>query len=278
MKKHLLLIFGAWIIGTMGFGQELIQNGDFELPDDGRKYNSVDSIDIWKTDDVEANSGRDFVEGNGVGWHWDGTGSIYQVVGTVPSIATRYAVSFEATCMYSYWGGDYITDVYVIFSAFPGTDTAARVPIDSLTFTVSCIQADWFTWVTKTGEYLLQGDNEHAGENLVIEIEIFDSRNFTYGESETYLYYDNVSVTSTATAVKDLGNSAFKVFSTPDVIRISNDKAIESTVIFDISGKRVMEARPNSSEVTLNVGHLNRGIYIVNVFTNGQQVTRKVVL
>jgi hypothetical protein len=85
MKKRLLLIVSAWIIGTMGFGQELIQNGDFELPDDGRKYNLVDSIPNWFTDDTAANNGRDFLEENAIGWHWDGGKSIYQVVGTVPA-------------------------------------------------------------------------------------------------------------------------------------------------------------------------------------------------
>jgi len=111
MKKYVLFFVSAWFIGTMGFGQELIENGDFELPDDGKKYQRIDSIPGWLTDDAEANSGREIIEENGVGWHWDGTSSIYQIVGTVPSVETQYDVSFDATCFYSYWSGDYITDV-----------------------------------------------------------------------------------------------------------------------------------------------------------------------
>jgi len=49
-------------------------------------------------------------------------------------------------------------------------------------------------------------------------------------------------------------------------------------VIFDISGKRVMEVKPNSTNVNLNVGHLDHGIYIISILTNGERLTRKVVL
>jgi hypothetical protein len=134
-------------------------------------------------------------------------------------------------------------------------------------------------WVTKTGVFELEEGNAYAGENLVFEIDIYNSRDFGYDESWTYLYYDNVSVNMTgATGVKDLKNNKLKVVSTPQMIRILGEKEIESAVIFDISGKRVMEARPYSSDVTLIVGNLNRGIYIVSVIMNGERLTRKVVL
>jgi len=280
MKKHLLFLVSAWIIGTMGFGQELIENGDFELPDNDVAFQRIDSIPGWLTDDTAGGvTGREDLEGNAVGWQWDGTGSIYQVVGIVPSVETQYDISFDATCFYSYWSGDYVTDVYAILSAFPGEDTLARVPIDTITFTVSCIGGDWNQWVNKTGVFELEAGNVHAGENLVFEIDMFNSRDFGYDESWTYLYYDDVSVYLTqATAVKDLKNNNIKVISTHEMIRISGEKPIESAMIFDITGKRIMEVRPNSSQITLNVGHLKRGIYLITLFSNGERLTRKVVL
>jgi hypothetical protein len=280
MKKHLLFIMSIWFAGTISFGQELIQNGDFELPDDGVKYSRIDSIPGWLTDDVTADcNGREIIETNGVAWHWDGAGGIYQVIGTVPSTAAQYDFTFDATCFYSYWSGDYITDVYVIFSAFSGDDASTRVPIDTTTFTVSCIGSDYMEWVTKTDVFDLAEGNPHAGENLVFEIEIYDSRLFGYDESWSYLYYDNVSVYKTpVTIVKDLKNNGLSIVSSPEMIRISYEKAIESAVIFDISGKRVMEVKPNSTNVNLNVGHLDHGIYIISILTNGERLTRKVVL
>ncbi len=174
---------------------ELIKNGDFELPDDGKKYNRIDSIPEWLTDETNGDAnGRDMVESNGVAWLWDDTGSIYQAVGTIPSGATRYSVTFDATCMYSYWSGDYITPVYVILSSYTGTDPSTRVPFDSLTFEVSAIGADWMTWVTKTGELTIEANSDLAGKNLAIEFDIYNSSDFGYGESWTYLYYDNISV------------------------------------------------------------------------------------
>jgi hypothetical protein len=280
MKKHLLFLACALFTGTFSFGQELIQNGDFSLPDDGMTYDRIDSIDVWETDSLPGGeTGRDFVESDAVAYQWDGTGSIYQVVGTVPSAATTYDIAFDATCFYTYWG-DYVTDVYVIFSAFAGTDTTSRVPIDTVTFTVSAVTADWYTWQEKTGQYILEAGNEHAGENLVIEIDMYDSRLFGYDESWTYLYYDNVSVVATSepTGVKNLNDIGLDLVVANDLIRITGKHDIESATILDLTGKKIMETRPNASQATLQVGNLHHGVYLVNVRTNGSMVTRKVVL
>jgi len=264
----------------MSFGQELIQNGDFSLPDDGMAYDRIDSIEVWQTDSLAGGeSGRDFVEDDAVAYHWDGTGSIYQVVGTVPSAETTYDIAFDATCFYTYWG-DYVTDVYVIFSAFAGTDTLSRVVIDTVTFTVSCLSAEWNQWQAKADQYILEAGNEHAGENLVIEIDMYDSRLFGYDESWTYLYYDNVSViaSSEPTGVKDLNDIGFDIVSSHEMIRITGKNRIESAVLLDLTGKKVMESRPNDSQATLQIGHLNHGVYLISVKTNGTLLTRKVVL
>jgi hypothetical protein len=61
-------------------------------------------------------------------------------------------------------------------------------------------------------------------------------------------------------------------------IRITGKYTLESAMIFDLTGKRVMETRPNSTQTTLQVGHLDHGIYLVKVKSNGKFLTRKVVL
>ncbi len=280
MKKYLPLLAVTWFFSTVVNGQELIQNRDFELPDDGKKYSRIDSIPAWLTDDVTADAcGREIIETNGVAWHWDGAGSIYQVIGTVPSTYTSYDISFNVTCYYSYWSGDYITDVYAILSAYSGDDPSTRVPFDTITFTVSAMGGDWMEWVTKEGEFEIEAGNEHAGENLVFEIEIFDSRDFGYSESWTYLYYDDVSVYMIPSAnIKDVKDDNLKVIITPEMLKITCEKAIESAVLFDISGKRIIEITPNSTNVSLDIAYLNHGIYILNVKINGERLTRKVAL
>ena len=96
-------------------------------------------------------------------------------------------------CSYSYFARPtFNIDVYAIFSAFTGTNPTTRVPIDSLTFTSAT--DPYMTWVTKTGEGVLPAGSTHAGKNLVVELEIFNSVEWGYDESWTYLDYDNVSV------------------------------------------------------------------------------------
>lgn len=185
--------YGNEVTFTTAASTELIANGDFALPNNTTEYSPISEIPEWLTDDAEDNSGRGFDDGDAMGWQWDGTSGIYQLVGTVPSTATQYDVSFDVACSYSYWAGaDFNIDVYVIFSAYSGTDPTTRVPIDSITF-ISATDP-YMAWVHKTGEYVLPAGNTHAGKNLVIELEIFNSVEWGYDESWTYLNYDNVSV------------------------------------------------------------------------------------
>lgn len=185
--------YGNEVTFTTAASTELIANGDFALPNNTTEYTPISLIPDWLTDDAAENSGRGFDGTNAIGWQWDGTSGIYQVVGTVPSTATKYNVSFDVACSYSYFARPtFNIDVYAIFSAFTGTNPTTRVPIDSITFVAAT--DPYMTWVNKTGEYVLPAGNAHAGENLVFELEIFNSVDWGYGESWTYLDYDNVSV------------------------------------------------------------------------------------
>jgi hypothetical protein len=181
--------------------------------------------------------------------------------------------------MYTYWGSNYVTDVYVIFSSFAGIDTIGRVPIDTLTFDVSALSDDWFVWETIDSVFTIEEGSPVAGENLVFEIEIYNSSLFGYGESWTYLYYDDVSVfASTPTSVKEVDDNGINVIAAPGMLRITAQKNIDNARVFDLAGKLVIDAKPNSSDVSMNVDRLNRGVYIVKVNANGKTLTRKVVL
>jgi hypothetical protein len=185
--------YGNEVTFTTTASTELIANGDFALPNNTTEYTPISLIPEWLIDDAGENSGRGFDNGNAFGWQWDGTSGIYQVIGTVPSVATKYNVSFNVACSYSYWAGPtFNIEVYAIFSAYSGTNPTARVPIDSITFEAAT--DPYMDWKLKTGSYTLPAGNTHAGQNLVFELEIFNSRDWGYDESWTYLDYDNVSV------------------------------------------------------------------------------------
>jgi hypothetical protein len=185
--------YGNEVTFTTAASTELISNGDFALPNNTTEYIPISLIPNWLIDDTGENSGRSFDDGNAVAWHWDGTSGIYQLIGTVPYVATKYDVTFNVECSYSYWAGPtFNIEVYAIFSAYSGTNPATRVPIDSITFEAAT--DPYLVWQNKTGSFTLPAGNTHAGKNLVFELEIFNSRDWGYDESWTYLNYDNVSV------------------------------------------------------------------------------------
>jgi hypothetical protein len=282
MKKSLLFIVCAFFTGSWAFSQELIHNGDFSLPDDSRKYELIDSIPYWRSDDVtDENSGRTFDDQNDnepVCWQWDGGKSIYQVIGTVPSVKTDYTFSFDVTCMYSYWVTDYNTELYAIFSSFAGTDTASRVTLDTLTFIYNCDQSHWFTYETLDSVFTVEAGNAKAGENLVFELDIYNSRDFGYGESYTYLYYDNVSVVaSTPVKTAEIKADDINVYVTPGLLNVNAGSTIESAKVFDLSGRSVVNLKPNSSSLQFSTEKLNHGVYIVKINSAGKTLTQRVV-
>jgi hypothetical protein len=281
MKKHLFFLMIAVSFSYFGFGQELIQNGDFSLPDNSTEYQRIDSIPYWCTDALTAEeNGRAIHEGNAVCWAWDEGASIYQAVGEVPSVQTSYTVSFDVSCFYTWWS-DYVTDLYVIFSAFTGTDTTSRVTIDTVKFTLDCKQADWFQFTNKTDVYVLEADNAHAGEHLAIEIKMYNSLEFGYGSSYTYLWYDNVSVIQeSVSGYTETQNTGLKMYPVPasDMIYISNNGRIETIALVDVTGKEVIRETVNREEAALDIRSVDSGVYFMRVCMKDKTVTHKVIV
>jgi hypothetical protein len=281
MKKHLFFILFAALFSSYGFGQELIKNGDFTLPDNGKEYQRIDSIPNWCTDALTgSDNGRAIRDDNAVCWAWDEGASVYQVVGDVPSVKTTYTISFDVTCFYSWWN-DYVTDLYAIFSSFTGTDTTTRATIDTVKFTASCLQADWFIFENKTGTYILEAGNSHTGEHLAIEIKMYNSLLFGYDHSYTYLWYDNVSVNQqSVSGFPEEQNTSLKVYPVPasDVIYVTSEGLIENITLFDIAGKEVKKVKPNSKEVLFDIKDIFSGVYFMSLRLADKTITRKVVI
>lgn len=63
-----------------------------------------------------------------------------------------------------------------------------------------------------------------------------------------------------------------------EYLNIANgDKSIDSVYIFDINGKLMLHSGKSEKQVSLNVGFLTPGIYILNVKTNGQSIINKII-
>jgi hypothetical protein len=281
MKKYLFFVLFTALFSCYGFGQELIKNGDFSLPDNGKKYERIDSIPYWCTDALTGDqNGRAINEGNPVCWAWDEGASVYEVVGDVPSVQTTYTISFDVACFYSWWA-DYVTDLYVIFSTFTGTDTTSRVTIDTVKYTVSCVHDDYYQFSNRTGTYVIEAGNAHAGEHLAIEIKMYNSLLFGYDHSYTYLWYDNVSVIQeSVSGFPEKQNTSLKVYPVPasDVIYVTSEGPIENITLFDIAGKEVKKMITNSKEVLFDVKDVDSGVYFISLRLADKTITRKVVI
>ena len=261
--------------------QNLLQNGDFSLPADSVEHKNLNNIPNWKTDtQSEDFNGRSNVntgpkKKEAVAWLWDETPGIYQVIGNVPSVATKYDVSFDLSCFYSWWS-DYKSDFFVIFSSYTGDDATKRVPLDSIKINFDCAGSKWFNFINEKGSWTLASGSKHAGEHLVVEFKPFNSKDFGYGSSYTYFWLDNAVVKSsivTEVAESKVTNN-IKIIAFDHQIRIVGANEIKSVSVFDLMGRKILSIKPNSS--VIQVSQLS-GFYIVVVDSDAGPKAQKVI-
>lgn len=87
--------------------------------------------------------------------------------------------------------------------------------------------------------------------------------------------------TVSSAGIGDLYNDqALSIYPLPlgEYLNISNgDYLIDSVSIFDLSGTLMLRSGNPEKQVTLKVGSLSQGLYILNVKTNGQTTVKKVI-
>ncbi|HEY3369610.1 MAG TPA: T9SS type A sorting domain-containing protein, partial [Prolixibacteraceae bacterium] len=256
-------------------------NGDFSLPADVLEYKNVNNIPNWKTDTQSVDfNGRSIAnegprKNDAVCWLWDETPGIYQVIGTVPSVSTKYDVNFDLSCFYTWWA-DYKSDFYVIFSSYSGDNATSRIPLDTIKVIFDCKQADWFKFTSETGSYVLPAASAKAGQHLVVEFKPKNSQDFAAGSSYTYFWLDNITVKSslyTGLIEKTISND-IKIIAYNGQIRINGANKIKLVSIYDLTGRKVLSTRPDSN--VLNVSQLS-GFYIVVVDSDAGIKAQKVI-
>lgn len=96
-------------------------------------------------------------------------------------------------------------------------------------------------------------------------------------ESEIAEYHYSVISTGVEEAKIDK-NISFYPLPLGEYLNISNgDFPIESVSIFDVSGNLMVHSSKSEKQVSLKVGFLSPGIYILSVESNGQSIIKKVV-
>lgn len=101
------------------------------------------------------------------------------------------------------------------------------------------------------------------GDSAIILIHLEDQTSGDTLLSVSYKFFEDMSLSneivtpSTQTLV--FPNPAASYF------RVKSDEIISSVQLYDILGKQVLESKVQSKDVTLNISHLNRGMYIVRI-------------
>jgi hypothetical protein len=284
MKKHLLFFACAILLSQVNFAQtELIQNGDFSLPDDQVKYKFMtDVVDNWRSEDlIEDHNGREYtdVAGDGVlnpiGYCNNSASSVYQIVGEVPSAASSYAISFSASIAWDASAGDEVTFT-IKLSAFSGDDPVKRVIIDSANFVLTDPQK---TWNPYEGNIAIPANSAFAGQNLVVEYDVTQSV-VNPADNNIWVNVDDISVIQTIRTSADIKHyDALKMFPVPakDQLNLFSQNSIEKVSLFDVTGREIRNCKVLGNSAQINIAGIHSGLYFVNIkFIDGTSQSRKI--
>lgn len=90
----------------------------------------------------------------------------------------------------------------------------------------------------------------------------------------------SVVITQATLSLSDFEKSEFVLYPNPvkDIINVENNqKNIEEIELFDLTGRLLVNVRPDSSAAQLNLSELSNGLYLLKVTSAGKSVTKKVV-
>ena len=77
----------------------------------------------------------------------------------------------------------------------------------------------------------------------------------------------------------DLYVFQFSIYPNPtsEVLNIEGNTQIENVLIHDLLGGNIMEISPQTDKIQIDLNHLNDGVYLVCITSEGKRTTRKIV-
>ncbi len=245
-KINLLLAF--LLTTAFAFGQNLIENGDFESP--GMSVEEVPAP--WGG--FKNRIVMDTITNSFAGQVENGDGSLFQEFSVVEG--DTYNIVFDYR-----W----------VTSAAAGATLNVRVKgAADLPNNLNLIGG-----ITDNG-YLLNDtvDVWHVGAFSFTPPAGIDKVRLLFykANGNQPLNLDNVSVNlQVVSSVADVQQFDVGVFPNPaaDFIRLSTDKILDKVEIYNITGQLAMQEITHNSNVWMDVSGLHKGIYIVKVYTGG---------
>lgn len=136
----------------------------------------------------------------------------------------------------------------------PGSWNSVDIPVSS------------FSGVTTTAVIQLKFDGQFAADGSADPAARSD------------IYLDNIYFFSGTLSVNDF-DSSFNIYPNPvqNTLNVSAATAIDQVSIFDLTGRRVLQATPKAASFSLNVADLNKGMYLVSLKVGDKEMTTKLV-
>jgi len=158
-------------------------------------------------------------------------------------------------------------------SSTTGTDDA------SATF-VGAIQSEGINASTWTS---FQYDETVTNDSDLIFIS-FQIAQGAFPEAEGVFLLDNVAVTlldenGATLSTYEIETPQFITYPNPlqNTLNVKGTMEVENISIYDLMGRNVLNAAPNKSEFSLDVSHLNKGVYMVQLKAGDKETTLKVI-
>lgn len=90
----------------------------------------------------------------------------------------------------------------------------------------------------------------------------------------------SVVITQATLSLGDFEQESFAIFPNPvqNLINVQNNqKNIEEIQVYDLTGRLLVDVRPESAFSQLNLSNLTNGLYLLKVTSNGKSITKKIV-
>jgi hypothetical protein len=211
MKKTLLNLFVGALIGSSGLAQNLVTNGGFELPDDGKKHLFITERAGWYSDDATENhNGTEYNTGLSGNFYWFNiniAGTIYQPIDIITRDSALYNISYNYGTVYNADAGKDTIYSVIYFSHYtPGSSIKNRKLIDSIAIDVTSVE--WKSLVKAS--FKLPANTSYAGDSLVVE---FATRVVDHHavNNNTWAGADSIVVTKTVVAPLAVINPGFEL-------------------------------------------------------------------
>lgn len=94
-----------------------------------------------------------------------------------------------------------------------------------------------------------------------------------------YLSLDNIKLSKNVLAVSDSKSTALTFYPNPakNILTVENAKEVTDITVYDLSGKKVLNTKPDSKNVKLDVSKLAKGTYMMRIATKDGAKTVKVI-